>query len=264
MNYFGAAVYVAGDIALIGAKGEDVNGVRSGSAYAYRFDRPANIWEMEQRLVASDKLGNAFGRSISLCEDWAIIEAPDDDDNGFGSGSAYLYRKNQLTHSWVEEQKLTASDGAQNDYFGDSVSISGNVALVGSWFDDDLGNASGSAYIFDLEKPIQLTIVKPPLQSGRVDEFTVSGAFPFKPIALVYSLDGGSCSQSISSLNVTIEICNVLSQPGNPLTTGIADANGDVRWELIAPVVHTTTPIWYQAVQKGQITPVVSVMIEPQ
>lgn len=46
--------------------------------------------------------------------------------------------------------KLLASDGAANDRFGWSVSISGdgNTAIVGAVGDDDKGNDSGSAYIF--------------------------------------------------------------------------------------------------------------------
>lgn len=46
--------------------------------------------------------------------------------------------------------KLVASDGAFDDYFGYSVSISGdgNTAIVGAYRDDDKGADSGSAYVF--------------------------------------------------------------------------------------------------------------------
>ncbi|MTI29216.1 FG-GAP repeat protein, partial [Xanthovirga aplysinae] len=50
-----------------------------------------------------------------------------------------------------ETIKLTASDGAEYDYFGYSVSISGDQLVVGAYFDDDKGSSSGSAYLF--EKP---------------------------------------------------------------------------------------------------------------
>ena len=49
---------------------------------------------------------------------------------------------------WTELNKVTASDGAASDYFGLSVSISGDYALLGAWYDDDKGSNSGSAYIF--------------------------------------------------------------------------------------------------------------------
>ena len=44
--------------------------------------------------------------------------------------------------------KLTASDAAADDKFGFSVGISGSTLLVGAYTDDDLGNGSGSAYLF--------------------------------------------------------------------------------------------------------------------
>ena len=46
--------------------------------------------------------------------------------------------------SWVEEAKLTASDAAAGDYFGGSVALSGDTAVVGTQWDDD----AGSAYVF--------------------------------------------------------------------------------------------------------------------
>ncbi len=49
----------------------------------------------------------------------------------------------------VEAAKLTASDGAAGDLFGYSVALSGDTALVGSIYDEDNGDNSGSAYIFE-------------------------------------------------------------------------------------------------------------------
>ena len=46
----------------------------------------------------------------------------------------------------TEQAKLTASDAESEDDFGDSVSISGDTAVVGSPFDDDAGSNPGSAY----------------------------------------------------------------------------------------------------------------------
>ena len=48
----------------------------------------------------------------------------------------------------TETAKLTASDGAAGDQFGISVSISGDVIVVGAHFDDDNGPDSGSAYVY--------------------------------------------------------------------------------------------------------------------
>ena len=50
---------------------------------------------------------------------------------------------------FLDESKLTASDGAASDYFGGSVSVSGDYAVIGADWDDDNGNNSGSAYVFE-------------------------------------------------------------------------------------------------------------------
>ena len=65
--------------------------------------------------------------------------------NGNDSGSAYIFKRDGT--SWLEQGKLLASDGAAFDYFGVSVSISGDYVVVGAFNDDDNGEDSGSAYI---------------------------------------------------------------------------------------------------------------------
>lgn len=69
-----------------------------------------------------------------------------DDDKGIISGSAYIFYRSGT--SWSQQAKLTAADGAAYDYFGWSVSISGDCAIVGAYGDDDKGLGSGSAYVF--------------------------------------------------------------------------------------------------------------------
>ena len=73
--------------------------------------------------------------------------APHDDGSGSSSGSAYIFAYNGT--AWNEEAKITANDGAAYDLFGYSVSISGDYTIVSACGDDDNGNLSGSAYIFE-------------------------------------------------------------------------------------------------------------------
>ncbi len=54
--------------------------------------------------------------------------------------------------AWTEQQKLLASDAATDDWFGSSMSLSGDTALVSAPGDDDSGSGSGSAYVFVLKK----------------------------------------------------------------------------------------------------------------
>ena len=83
---------------------------------------------------------------MSISGDVALVGADGDDDNFASSGSAYVFRWNGS--NWVQEQKLLASDGVSGDWFGGSVSIDGNVALVGAQGNDDTDYNSGSAYVF--------------------------------------------------------------------------------------------------------------------
>jgi len=145
-GHFGYSVSVSGDVALVGAYFASESGAAySGSAYVYRFDGAS--WVEEAKLLAPDGAQlDYFGRSVSVSGDVAVVGVPGDGDNGESSGSAFVYRFDGT--SWVEEAKLTASDGAISDIFGSSVSVSGDVAIVGVPADDDNGSNSGSAYLF--------------------------------------------------------------------------------------------------------------------
>jgi len=91
-DYSGGSVSLDGNTALIGAVWDDDNGVNSGSAYV--FTRTGTTWTQQQKLVASDgAAGDAFGCSVSLSGNTALIGAPYDDDNGGDSGSAYVFIK---------------------------------------------------------------------------------------------------------------------------------------------------------------------------
>jgi len=144
-DQFGYSVSVFGDVALVGAFFDDDDGTNSGSAYIYRFD--GTNWAQEAKLLASDGAsGDEFGISVSVFGDVALVGARFDDDNGNGSGSAYVYRFDGT--NWVQEAKLLASDGAANDRFGISVSVSSDVAVVGARYGNNNGTDSGSAYVY--------------------------------------------------------------------------------------------------------------------
>ena len=50
--------------------------------------------------------------------------------------------------TWTQQEKLTASDGAADDYFGDSVAISGDTVVVGAGRTTSAPTEPGSAYVF--------------------------------------------------------------------------------------------------------------------
>ena len=89
-----------------------------------------------------------IGISVSLSGDTALIGAYwDDVGSNNHQGSAYVFTRNGTT--WTQQAQLTANDGAAEDWFGISVSLSGDTALVGA-YGDEIGSYTyqGSAYVF--------------------------------------------------------------------------------------------------------------------
>lgn len=142
---FGVSVAISGDTVIIGARGDDDDGSLSGSAYI--FVRSGAAWSQQAKLTASDAAtGDGFGLWVSISGDTAIVCSPLDDDAGISSGSAYVLVRNGA--AWTQQAKLTASDAAPGDLFGQSAALSGDTAVIGAWDDDDDGEESGSAYVF--------------------------------------------------------------------------------------------------------------------
>ncbi|MEE9128685.1 MAG: FG-GAP repeat protein [Phycisphaerales bacterium] len=158
---FGYSVAVSGDTAMIGADWDDDLGTQSGSAYVYqREPDPEGSWVFAQKLLGSDEVnGDEFGHSVAIDGDVAFIGALQHIHEGApGTGSVYVFRFDPDTASWIEEEELLASMGTWGDGFGFSVSISGDVALIGAVLDDDNGGNSGSAYVFRYDAKMRMWI----------------------------------------------------------------------------------------------------------
>jgi len=144
---FGISVSISGDRALIGASGQNNNvpSINSpGSAYVFAFD--GTDWVQEAKFTASTpEASDQFGVSVSLSGDRALVGASGENNS---TGIAYVFAFDGTT--WAEETKLTASDAAENDQFGLSVSLSDSYALVGAPFESErVGRfAPGAGYIF--------------------------------------------------------------------------------------------------------------------
>ena len=123
---FGLAVSASGTTVIVGAVGEDERGDEAGAAYI--FQSRGGAWLEVAKLTASDgEAADQFGRSVSVSGDTAIVGASGDDDSGAESGAAYVFDRSGGAWVRVATAKLTASDGAANDQFGSSVSLSGNI-----------------------------------------------------------------------------------------------------------------------------------------
>jgi len=173
-DYFGFAVDISENYAIIGAYGDDDKASMAGSAYI--FERQTdNTWVQQQKLV--DEQGDRndqFGYAVAISESHAIVGAYRDDDKGDSSGSAMIYKRDQ--GMWILQAKLFANDGQPNDYFGYDVAISGDYAVVGAYrCDDESRNNVGGAYIFKYDRGIwnfQIKLV--PIQGTSNDYFGAS------------------------------------------------------------------------------------------
>ncbi|MEQ8765183.1 MAG: IPT/TIG domain-containing protein [Planctomycetota bacterium] len=192
---FGHAVAISGTTAIVGAYFDTGAGSQSGAVYVFDVTTGQELF----KLNASDA-GNSdhFGFSVALDGNTAVIGARGDDDGGVDSGSAYLF---DVT-TGQELFKLTASDAGASDRFGSSVGIDGNTAIIGAYFDSDLGQFAGSAYLFDVSTGAQLFKLTA-FDAAQFDQFgtsvTVTGSIalvgspeedtPFSSSGSVYLFD---------------------------------------------------------------------------
>jgi hypothetical protein len=159
---FGYSVSLDGDRLVAGARNDDDSALNSGSIYIYDYD--GTSWN-ETKLIASDpgKISH-FGESVAVDGNRIIVGAAfDDNANGGnpnnsldGPGAAYIFDYDGT--SW-NETKLIASDGAEGDQFGGTVSVSGDRVAVAAEQDDNANGGSpnssfdgaGAVYVYDFD-----------------------------------------------------------------------------------------------------------------
>lgn len=146
-NFFGAAVSIEGNRALVGASAEDVCGESSGAAYIFERDAEGETWKEVARLSASDcAAGDFFGRSLSLSGDRALIAAAETFFNTYASNAAYIFERDSAG-TWREVARLTGEYGTNEGSFASSVSLDGDRALITT--SGDPGGKPGAAYVYE-------------------------------------------------------------------------------------------------------------------
>ena len=160
-DYFGAAVAISGDTAVVGAYGEDSDTdtgsippiadllVNSGAAYVFHRDSSSRNWSQEVFLKASNRDSNQeFGSAVAIDENLIVIGArlenssatgvmntdnspPPGGGLASGSGAAYIFTKNG-SGNWFQDAYLKAANTGIDDNFGSAVAISGDMVVVGA------------------------------------------------------------------------------------------------------------------------------------
>jgi len=152
---FGAAVDISGATAIVGA-------IAAGDGYgaAYLFERNSTGWFQTVKYEADfnasdpDDAEHKFGSAVAVSDNVAVVGAYHDDELAINAGAAFIYTRQGDT--WDEGVKVMAPDGSNEERFGISVDVSGNMVIIGSNFDsnfdeDDSSNfedKSGSAFVY--------------------------------------------------------------------------------------------------------------------
>lgn len=143
---FGYAVAVArgqSDRLVVGAPGVDT---------VYVFQYNGSNWVEEQKIVPSGE-GGFFGGAVSIVGPRLLVGAKWTrcESGQVFCGAAYVFVD---FGPWIEQQKLTASDGVSSDYFGNSVFLSTQTAIDTAWIgtqyaDCAAGEDCGAVYLFE-------------------------------------------------------------------------------------------------------------------
>ncbi len=182
VDVFGDSVAISGNIAVVGAPGEDsdatgVNGspsnnnaVHSGAAYI--FERVGGSWTLQAFLKSSNsEEHDSFGRAVAVSGDTIVVGATNESSNATDvngdqsdnsaprSGAAYVFQRSGGV--WSQQAYLKASNAGAEDRFGKAVAISGDTIVVSSIYEEsnatgvdgdgsnNSASESGAAYIFE-------------------------------------------------------------------------------------------------------------------
>jgi hypothetical protein len=171
-DFFGSAVALSGDTALVGALGDSRRGTSAGAAYIFaRNQGGADNWGQVARLEASDAAaGDYQGHSVALGGTWAAMGGQSQD----GRGAVYLFERDHGgTGAWDEVAKITSADSDAWDFFGSAMSLDGTGFAIAASGDDERAPNAGAAYVLELSTPVRL-VFDPIAASRQVGQpFTV-------------------------------------------------------------------------------------------
>ena len=151
-DQFGYSVSVDGNYAIIGAPYEgDAGGTYSGKVYIFDVNTGGLLTTLNNPNAYGTSHGDNFGFSGAISGNRVVVGAQQEDEaGGTDSGKAYIF--DVTTGSLLRTlDNPNAYRTSTTDYFGDSVAISGNYAIVGAYGEDDAGGTySGKAYVYQI------------------------------------------------------------------------------------------------------------------
>jgi hypothetical protein len=135
-DWFGESVAISGSLAIVGA-----GNAASAAGRVYVFTKTVTGWKQTAELKGSDTLsGDDFGGSVAVSGTTAVVGAS---GHAGAAGRAYVFTRTAT--GWTQAAEVYGSDTVAGDWFGESVAISGSLAIVGA---ENHAGAAGRAYVF--------------------------------------------------------------------------------------------------------------------
>lgn len=159
----GSAVAISGDKVLVGAEMDGTAGPDAGSAYLFEAATGKLLRAFNNPNPTPREI-NHFGGAVAVSENFVVVGAPRDDTGAHDAGSVYLYDAGTGALLRI----LLKPRPAEDDAFGHSVGISGNLIVVGAHTDDSGARDSGSVFLYDAATGNLLRTIKdtPPCEFG--------------------------------------------------------------------------------------------------
>jgi hypothetical protein len=180
-SLFGRSVALGLNMLLAGAPGSEIGAsLEQGAVYVFARDGNVGPWNEQQKLLAEDgAAGDTFGEAVAVAGNWAGVGAylADIGDTA-DQGAGYIFAR--AGGVWGERQKLVAGDGTTGDYFGFSVALDGNRAVIGAVLADIGGRIDrGAAYVYAVDGASWWWEQKLPAGESVADNSSSSGAYDY-------------------------------------------------------------------------------------
>ena len=141
---FGASVAMDGDMLVVGAPADAEMGSGAGAAYVITVDDNDNL--VQSNKVTPAGPGGGFGSSVAAAGGKVGVGAPNSQVGSLISGSVSMFQ--MIGNNVSALGTVTGSNSGDGDGFGTSVSMDGNMLLVGSPGEDGANTNQGAAYLF--------------------------------------------------------------------------------------------------------------------
>ncbi|MDZ8189249.1 MAG: LamG-like jellyroll fold domain-containing protein [Nostoc sp. ChiSLP02] len=152
---FGNVIAMTAEWAIIGGGDRYTSASikRPGGAYIYHLEN--GVWQQKQKLNSPQPgINDLFGYSVAISGEYAFVGAVNTPlTNILGTGSVYIYKL--IEGVWQPQQILQPSQPKYCAFFGATVAIANDIAVIGSTrADSSKLKATGDAHIFKLEKGV--------------------------------------------------------------------------------------------------------------